>query len=74
MEEIRARSKNHKPATPDQPTMTWTWGVGVGVGCGQESKSYSRDERRDDGDLRASRVSQGRDMKEQGARGRQQAG
>lgn len=24
MEEIRARSKNYKPTTPDQPTVTWT--------------------------------------------------
>lgn len=36
------------------------WGGG---GCRLESKSHGRDERRDDGDLEASRVSQGRDMK-----------
>lgn len=49
-------------------------GSGGGGGCGQGSKSYSRDERREDGDLKASRISQGRDLKEQGARGRQQGG
>lgn len=39
-----------------------------------EGGSYSRDERREDGDLKACRISQGRDMKELGARGRQQGG
>lgn len=81
MEEISARSKNYKPTTPDQPTMTWTrWRgreagvVVVVVVVGKRARVTAGMKGGKMETWKASRISQGRDLKEQGARGRQRGG
>lgn len=67
------RLKNYKPTTPDQPTMTRTRRQNRTGGDKfvPMRGSYSRDERKDRV-LKAGKISQGRDMKEQGSGGSEQ--